>query len=70
MKRKEDTPQRIMRRRYEETHADERKAKTKVWGTSIDRQDAEKINRFLKENHLTKVELIYAGFIALTEKYK
>lgn len=65
MKKKEDTPQRIVRRTYEETHKEERKKKNKVFGTSIEREFAEEIERFLKENHLTKVELIKAGYEAL-----
>ena len=65
MNRKEDTPIRVTRRKYEETHAEERKEKTKVWGTSIDRRLAEEIDLFLEENNIKKVELIYAGYAAL-----
>lgn len=68
MKKKEDTPQRIVRRKYETEHAAERKEKNKVWGTSIERGFAEEIDRFLKENRLSKVELIKAGFKALRKK--
>lgn len=63
--RKEDTPQRIVRRKYEEKHETERKTKHAVWGTSIERELFDEINLFLKENRLTKVELIKAGFKAL-----
>lgn len=48
MKRKEDTPERIVRRRYEERHKEERVQKNKVWGTSIEREFADKIDAFLK----------------------
>lgn len=68
MNRKEDTPMRVTRRKYEETHAKERKEKSKVWGTSIDRQLAEEINMFLEENNFKKVELIYAGYLALKSR--
>lgn len=68
MERREDTPKRIMRRRYEERHSVERKENTKVWGTSIGRKNAEEIDAFLKENDLTKVDLIFAGYEALKEK--
>ena len=70
MQRKEDTPARIMRRNYEMTHMEQRKAATKVIGTSIDRKLAEEIETFLKENRITKVELIITGYYALKDKYK
>lgn len=69
MLKKEDTPRRITRRRFEEKHKDERKEKTKVWGTSIERKFADDIDRFLKENRLSKVALIKAGFVALQREY-
>ena len=52
MERKEDTPVRIIRRRYEEMHREERKKKNKVWGTSIEREFSDKIDAFLKEHDL------------------
>ena len=69
MKRKEDTPARIWRRRYEERNKEERQKKNKVWGTSIEREFADKIDAFLKERDLKKVDLIYAGFQALQNQY-
>ena len=69
MERKEDTPVRIIRRRYEEMHREERKKKNKVWGTSIEREFSDKIDAFLKEHDLKKVDLIYAGFQAMQNQY-
>ena len=69
MKRKEDTPVRIIRRRYEERHREERVQKYKVWGTSIEREFSDEIDAFLKEHDLKKVDLIYAGFQALQNQY-
>ncbi|MCM1297681.1 MAG: hypothetical protein NC311_19260 [Muribaculaceae bacterium] len=69
MPRKEDTPRRIVRRNYEERHREERLAKSKVWGTSIDRALANEIDLFLEQNNIKKVELIYAGYKALQSKY-
>ena len=69
MKRKEDTPERIWRRRYEERHREERVQKNKVWGTSIERKFSDKIDAFLKEHDLKKVDLIYAGYNALVDCY-
>ena len=54
MNRKEDTPIRISRRTYEEKHKEERKKLNKVWGTSIPRKDAEKIDAFLLSKGLSK----------------
>lgn len=70
MERKEDTSSRIARRKYEEKNKEERKLLNKVWGTSIPRKEADKINAFLEKNHLTKVDLIMAGFAALKEQVK
>lgn len=67
--RKEDTPKRIVRRRYEERHKEERLQKTKVWGTSIDRELANEIDSFLEQYKIKKVELIYAGYKALQSQY-
>ena len=69
MKRKEDTPARIWRRRYEERNREERQKKNKVWGTSIERKFSDKIDAFLKEHDLKKVDLIYAGYNALVDCY-
>ena len=55
-------------KRYEDRHKEERKAKYMVWGTSVDRKEAEEINAFLKEYGYTKVELIRAGYKALLDE--
>ena len=70
MERKQDTPTRISRRAYEEKHKEERKKLNKVWGTSIPRKDAEKIDAFLSSKGLTKVDLIMAGFATLVEQFE
>ena len=70
MERRADTPTRISRRKYEETHKEKRQEQNKVWGTSIPRKEADKINAFLEKNHLTKVDLINAGFEALKQQVK
>ena len=69
MKRKEDTPERIWRRRYEERNKEERQKKNKVWATSIERDFADEIDAFLKKHGLKKVELIYEGYNALVKHY-
>ena len=55
-------------KRYEDRHKDERKAAHAVWGTSMNREDFDKLNKFLKDNGFKKVELIYAGWRALQEQ--
>ena len=70
MERRADTPTRISHRKYEETHKEKRQEQNKVWGTSIPRKEADKINAFLEKHHLTKVDLIYAGFEALKQQVK
>ena len=53
---------------YEEKHKEERKAKSAVWGTSIPRETAEKIDAFLKKHGYTKVRLIEEGYKSLLEQ--
>lgn len=52
-------------KRYEEKHKAERKAKNATFGTSIPRNDLALLNEFLKKNHFTKIELVYAGWRTL-----
>ena len=59
------TPKSEIDKRYEERHKEERKAAHAVWGTSMKREDFEELNKFLKENHIPKVRLIYVGWQAL-----
>lgn len=68
MERKEDTPIRVSRRKYEEVHREKRQQQNKIWGTSIPRKDAEAIDDFLKTHFMSKVDLIMAGFKALQEQ--
>lgn len=55
-------------KRYEDKHKEERKAAHAVWGTSMKREDFDELNKFLKANHIQKVQLIYAGWQALKEQ--
>ena len=65
MERKENTPGRESRRRYEERNKEKRKATSGNFGTMIPRDLYEEINEFLAKNHITKVQLIFAGYEAL-----
>ena len=62
------TPKKEINKRYEDRHKEERKAAHAVWGTSMNREDFDKLNKFLKDNGLKKVELIYTGWQALQEQ--
>ena len=70
MQKKEATPQRIARRKYEEKNKQKRDEASKVWGTSLPTELADEINEFLYENHLTKVDLIKEGYKKLKKKFK
>ena len=56
-------------KRYEDKHKEERKAAHAVWGTSMNRTNFEELNKFLLENGIPKIQLIYAGWEALKEQY-
>ena len=67
-RRKEDTMLRVARRKYEEKNKVERKNKSGYFQTMIPRATLEEINGFLKENNITKVQLIIEGYNTLKEK--
>ena len=63
MERKNDTPARIARRKYEEAHKQERLEQNKVWATSIPRKLADEIEEFLScHPNITKVAIIKEGY--------
>ena len=62
------TPKKVIDKRSEDQHREERKAKTATFSTSVPREDMEKLNAFLEANSLSKVQLIYAGWKALEEQ--
>lgn len=70
MEKKETTPSRAARRSYEERNKDKRKQASGNFGTMIPRDLYEEINEFLAKHHITKVELIFAGYQALKEQIR
>lgn len=68
MERKENTPGRESRRRYEERNKEKRKQASGNFGTMIPRELFDEINAFLKAHNLTKVKLIEEGYKALQEQ--
>ena len=67
MEKKENTPQRNARRKYEEVNKEKRKQTSGNFGTMIPRSLFEEINAFLKTSGFTKVQLIAAGYEKLKE---
>ena len=70
MERRENTPVRQARRKYEEKNKEKRKQVSGNFGTLIPRALFDEINAFLKENNITKVQLVKAGYKALLEEKK
>lgn len=74
MERKEDTPVRKTRRKYEEKNKEKNKEKRKQasgnFGTMIPRALYDEINAFLEENGITKVRLIKEGYETLKNMKK
>ena len=68
MERRENTPARQARRKYEEKNKDKRKQVSGNFGTLIPRALFDEINAFLKETGFTKVQLVKAGYKALLEE--
>lgn len=68
MERKENTPGRESRRRYEERNKEKRKEASGHFGTMIPRELCEEINAFLTSHGLTKVKLIEEGYKTLKER--
>ena len=68
MEKREDTPVRKTRRKYEEKNKEKRKQVSGNFGTMISRALFNEINAFLEENRITKVRLIREGYEALKTK--
>lgn len=68
MEKREDTPVRKTRRKYEERSKEKRKQASGNFGTMIPRALFDEINAFLEENRITKVRLIREGYEALKTK--
>ena len=68
MERREDTPVRVARRKYEEKVKEKRREINATFGTMIPRTLFNEINAFLKETGFTKVQLVKAGYKALFDE--
>ena len=62
IKRKDDTPQRIANRKYEENNKEKRRAASGNFQTMIPRDLHDELNAFLKERNITKVDFIKKAY--------
>ena len=62
VKRKDDTPQRIANRKYEEKNKEKRRAASGNFQTMIPRDLYDEINAFLKERNMSKVDFIKRAY--------
>ena len=60
--RKEDTPQRVANRKYEEKNKQKRQAASGNFQTMIPRDLFDEINAFLKERNMSKVNFIKKSY--------
>mgnify|MGYP001051532216 FL=1 len=60
--RKEDTPQRVANRKYEEKNKQKRQAASGNFQTMIPRDLFDEINAFLKERNISKVDFIKKAY--------
>ena len=60
--RKEDTPQRVANRKYEEKNKQKRQAASGNFQTMIPRDLFDEINAFLKERNMSKVYFIKKAY--------
>ena len=60
--RKEDTPQRVSNRKYEEKSKEKRRASNRNFQTMIPRELLDEVNAFLKECNMTKVDFIKKAY--------
>ena len=60
--RKEDTPQRVANRKYEEKNKQKRQSASGNFQTMIPRDLFDEINAFLKERNMSKVDFIKKAY--------
>ena len=60
--RKEDTPQRVANRKYEEKNKAKRQAASSNFQTMIPRELFDEIATFLRERNMTKVDFIKRAY--------
>ena len=64
------TPQKKAQRKYERTHKEKRKEQSGQFNTRLPREDFDEICAFLQQNHIRKIDLIYAGYEFLKEEVR
>ena len=66
--RKENTPQRIANRKYEEKNKEKRQAASGNFQTMIPRELFDEVNAFLRERNMTKVDFIKKAYEILKKQ--
>ena len=66
--KKEDTPERLSRRKYEEKNKEKRRKNNANFQTMIPRALFEEINAFLKEKNKTNVDFIKEAYEIMKNK--
>ena len=67
--RKEDMPQRLANRKYEEKNKQKRKDASGNFQTMSPREKFDEINAFLKQNNITKVDFILQAYEILKTQH-
>lgn len=62
MKKKESTPEREAKRRYEQRNKEQRKATSSLFGTMMPKAEVEEMNEFIAKYDISKVFLIRVGY--------
>lgn len=65
--KREDTPERMIKRNYENAHKEARNNRRGQFNTTISKKELLEINEFLKANGYSKTQLLYEGYLALQE---
>lgn len=69
VEKKEATPSRVAKRRYEEKNKEKRKQASGNFQTMIPKAEYEEITAFLRENGISKVEFIRKAYEMLKNEY-
>ncbi len=67
--KKEDTAKRLNRRKYEETHKEERRARSANFQTMLPRRDYEELCAYLKMRNMSKVDFLREAFRLVQAEY-
>lgn len=64
--KREETPERITRRKYEETHKEQRRKASGNFQAMLPRAEYDKLCRYMKEQNLSNVNFIRTAYEVLS----